>query len=297
MILDSYFGSRYEDLPGDRWDLAVTGDAVDDRGLAAAQFARSSASTSISASYDPQTLEIEVNKKRIQAEAASTLPALTSATSILLEATTLGFVEVFLFLRAALEHNIERLGLLYVEPAQYRSRERSHVLTRRDFELTDEVDDFSGIPGAAFIVRPEETRAVFLLGFEGQRLDQALEQIDLKARLSNVVFGVPAFIPGWEMDAFANNVKILKERRIESVLFAAANDPSSAYRALKKVHSSCSLAERLLIAPVGTKPHGVGAALFAARHPDVGLVYDHPKRSTGRSTQTGTWHLHIQEKR
>jgi hypothetical protein len=50
------------------------------------------------------------------------------------------------------------------------------------------------------------TKTVFLLGYEGQRLAQALEQTDIRPSNCSVVFGVPAFQPGWEMDAYANNV-------------------------------------------------------------------------------------------
>jgi hypothetical protein len=47
----------------------------------------------------------------------------------------------------------------------------------------------------------------------------------------------------------------------------------------------------MYIAPIGTKPHGIGAALFAATHEDVGILYDHPRRREGRSSKVGKWHL------
>jgi hypothetical protein len=45
------------------------------------------------------------------------------------------------------------------------------------------------------------------------------------------------------------------------------------------------------VAPIGTKPHAIAAALFAGWHDDVGLLYDHPKPRSGRSTRLGKIHL------
>jgi hypothetical protein len=41
----------------------------------------------------------------------------------------------------------------------------------------------------------------------------------------------------------------------------------------------------LQIAPIGTKPHALGAVLFCLSRPrSVELVYDHPIRKLGRTT-------------
>lgn len=160
--------------------------------------------------------------------------------------------------------------------------------------MSDIVEQFSGIPGNAILLRDDvPAKAVFLLGYEGQRLEQALEQTDLRPSNCSVVFGVPAFRPGWEMDAYANNVRVIRERQLSrNILFAAAQNPAAAYAAIDRVYASCAPHERLVIVPIGTKPHGVGTALFACDHPDVGVLYDHPKRKQKRSEEVGTWHLY-----
>jgi len=45
---------------------------------------------------------------------------------------------------------------------------------------------------------------------------------------------------------------------------------------------------KIKLAPVGTKPHAIGAMLFAIKHPkDVELVYDNPKRKIVRTDGIG----------
>ena len=288
----SHFALSSEGLPQVRWDLAIVGSIVDDRGADAVEYARSRSRRTIELHYMPDTLAVELDGAEATIEQIRSV--VEEAEAVCLETTTLGFVESFLVLQATTPGNKTEVGMLYVEPHEYRSRERQHVLNRRSFDLTNEVRGFTGIPGATFMVRSElNTRAVFLLGYEGQRLDQLIEQVDLNPSLCCAVFGIPAFQAGWEMDAFANNVVVIKERGIRDIRYAGANDPSAAYEVLSRQLRACDSEDRLLIAPIGTKPHGLGAALFAAEHPEVALVYDHPDRSRGRSSLTGTWHLHF----
>ena len=57
------------------------------------------------------------------------------------------------------------------------------------------------------------------------------------------------------------------------------------------MYNSCGDEERLIILPIGTKPHGIGAALFACEYNDVGVVYDYPAKRQERSKSIGDWHL------
>lgn len=43
---------------------------------------------------------------------------------------------------------------------------------------------------------------------------------------------------------------------------------------------------------MGTKPHALGAALFATVFDDVELVYDHPIRKQNRSSGAGRCHVY-----
>jgi hypothetical protein len=134
-------------------------------------------------------------------------------------------------------------------------------------------------------------KVAIFVGFEGQRLHRFLEQTGLSPRSCEFVFGVPAFHPGWEMDAFANNFRVLKGEEMSGrTSFCGAQSPASAYNRLQQIYNSCN-GERLAVTPIGTKPHGIGAALFLCQHSDVGVVYDNPKRKKLRTDNVGTWHL------
>ena len=76
------------------------------------------------------------------------------------------------------------------------------------------------------------------------------------------------------MDAFANNVRVIRERDLRGgVMFCGAENPASAIKVLEDVYKGLQPGEKLLIAPIGTKPCGVGAAMFAVTHPDTGILY------------------------
>lgn len=290
-------------LKHDGWGTTIIGDSVDERGEAAIAFAKSVSGDAIPMRFIPSPeMVVEVGSSQCSPDAIDAYVASLSGTTILIEATTLGLVETFLLCKAAKGCGLRGISLLYTEPMNYRGPNSEpmnygrtnlrEVLRRRDFELSDEVESFSGIPGAALLLRPTDTRLVFLLGYEGQRLEQALEQTGIRPSQCCVVFGVPAFQPGWEMDSFANNVRVIRERSIDEIMYAAAHSPAGAYDVLDKAFKSRLTGERFLISPIGTKPHAIGAALFACEHEDVGLLYDHPVRSRGRSRDVAMWHLY-----
>ena len=211
---------------------------------------------------------------------------------IALETTTLGFVEVLLCAHAALGQTAV-LDCLYVEPGDYRCSRDSHLLAKRDFELSGEIVGFRGIPGTARMLSDRRSqRYIFFAGYEGARFRRAFTDLEmLKGHSSNVIFGVPAFQPGWEMDSFANNVPVMRDEQVTSVYFCGADNPRAAVEILCTTYAGLQEGETLFVAPIGTKPHGVATALFSAEHPDVGILYDHPSRTRARSTAVGQWHL------
>ena len=283
-------GAELNSLSVPGWDLAIVGNVVDDRGKASIAFCRDHAQSTIRALYDPDGIMVDVGQNRYSADDLEAFMESAHDSSILLEATTLGLVEIFLFCRAAKDVGVSAISLLYAEPKAY-SVNRSQVLHKRDFELSDEVADFTGVPGAVLLRELTRTRVVFLVGYEGQRLEQALEQTGASPSDCSIVFGVPAFQPGWEMDSFANNIKVIRDRRICELSYTGAQNPAGAYAVLEKLRASCDPGQRMLVSPIGTKPHGIGAALFACSHNDVGLLYDNPTRRQGRTSEVAMWHL------
>jgi hypothetical protein len=274
------------------WDIAVFGEELDERGLAARDFATKHSSHTAECGYNPDIFELQLDGKTYQADKAEEAFSQLGAGRILLEATTLGFAEVYLACRALRARGLAGVSLLYVEPLEY-SAPRGQLLRRRDFELSDEVPGYIPVPGATILLEDRKAqRGVFFLGYEERRLDRAMEDHPIVPSRTAVVFGVPAFQPGWEMDAFANNARVLRDRSISGgVHFCGAQNPLAAYEVLVQVSKEREKDEEMFVAPIGTKPHGIGAALFAAENPEVGILYDHPKRKRKRTSKVSSWHL------
>lgn len=279
------------------WGTCIHGSPLDDRGKAAVEFVHNHCARSISAEYVSDTFQLRLDSEIVDAEDAATALRGKVSGSVVLEATTLGFVEVFLCVRALRTLGVSNVSLIYVEPADYAGLRRSQLLHRREFDLSDEVPGFLPIPGATLVTTSHTMqRIVFFLGYEERRLEAAFEGQHAAPPESMVVFGVPAFTPGWEMNSFANNIRVIKGSNIGGgVLFCGAENPAAAYELLEEAYDSLASEERLVVGPIGTKPNGIGAALFAGIRDDVGILYDHPKRSSKRSKALSRWHLYTAE--
>jgi len=292
MTIAMQSGADSGEITGVRWDHIIHGDAIDARGTAAIQFAQNNGPTSHHFKYTPSAFQLIVDGNSYSTEEPELAFASLKDSSILIEATTLGFVEILLCCRGLRDIGIRSLWILYTEPENYYRPQRSHLVHRRDFELSDEVQEFTGVPGNTILLTADrQVKTVALLGYEGQRLARFLEQTGISPGSCSMIFGVPAFHPGWEMDAFVNNFRVIKGRDMAGrVYFCGAHNVLSAYDNLRRIYNSCTT-ERLLIAPIGTKPHGIGAALFLCQHSNAGVVYDNPKRKKDRTDKTGAWHL------
>lgn len=293
-------GENLGEMTLGRWDVGIVGRQIDERGKAAVGFITQHTDRVIFVDYASKEFTISIDGTVINAEEIDSYLQSVKGKTIVMESTTLGFVEIFLCSKALYDLGFPEVSFLYVEPESYTLRmrksstRRSLILHKRDFGLSDDVPGYRAIPGATLLMNDRlPQRSIFFLGYEERRLDRALEDNQiLKPDSCSVAFGVPAFRPGWEMDAFANNIRIIKERNLTGgVYFCGAENPASAFQVLETIYGELRERERLFIAPIGTKPNGVGVALFAATHPTVGILYDHPKRRIDRSEKVSRWHL------
>ena len=282
-------------LTANDWDLTIVGKPIDDRGNAAVDFLNDHTKQTVELRYQADDLRITIDGTTTDVSQLEEFLIIHKKKRILLESTTLGFAELFLCCRAAYQLGIKEYSFLYVEPADYSRPRKSHVLHKRDFKLSGTVGGFAAIPGGAMIIDDRSPpTAVFFLGYEERRLDRAMDEFSFRPDKCSVVFGVPAFQPGWEMDAFDNNIRVIESRNIRGTLhFCGAENPRGAYEVIAEVHQTLATDDRLVLGPIGTKPHGIGVAMYAAKHPEVGILYDHPERHPGRSTDTFNWHLYV----
>ena len=188
-------------------------------------------------------------------------------------------------LRSLLAKRVETCAV-YTEPKEY-----AYSLTPTEgeiFDLSERIRGLKPIPGFASLQAPiDDFLFVPCLGFEGARLAYLLEQ--LQPNGSNVIpiIGLPGFRPEYPFIAYwANKPALLSTKAWRHVHFARANCPFSLYYALSKI-SKAHPKKPLRVAPIGTKPHALGAFLFllTANDPDhnVEIVYDHPIRKAKRT--------------
>lgn len=276
------------------WDMSFCGSSVDDRGREAIYFAESVSTAIFRIAYDAESLSLNVNGDQLQVDGLADLFHDRGAKSVCIEATTLGFAEMLLAVRASRDAGIERIRFVYAEPGEYAKADEEGSSRARQFGLSKKVVGYQAIPGAAVILEESERQhAVFFLGYEGERLDRAFEELNLVPETCGVVFGVPAYRPGWEMDAFANNARVIKDRKLGGgVDFCAANSPYATIQLLEEKMRLCRRPSQLIVAPIGTKPHGIGIAIFADLHRELGILFDHPTRREGRSRKVHRWHWH-----
>ena len=186
-------------------------------------------------------------------------------------------------LRAGLTHT-ESLCVVYAEPAEYRFH--PSPTPGQIFDLSERINGVAPIPGFASLTDERDQESfVFVptLGFEGTRLAHMIEQVQPGDMVIPIV-GVPGFRPEYPFYTFHGNQLPFHDTAIwKKVRFASANCPFSLYYTLEEIRDVHD-GDRLKIAPIGTKPHALGAILFAITNEDtVELVYDHPIRKPTRT--------------
>jgi len=185
-------------------------------------------------------------------------------------------------LRAALVARFDVLAV-YVEPNRY--ARSSAPVEGQIYDLSMRIAGIAPMPGFTWIsTTVSDFVFVPLLGFEGTRLRHVIEQVQPGAGRIVPVIGAPGFKPWYVFETYAGNRTALEEEDAwEAAEYASASCPFSCYYLLQDIarrHPSSALK----VAMIGTKPHALGAVLFAITNPEkIELVYDHPIRKPGRT--------------
>lgn len=272
------------ELPDDM--VLLHGEQLDERGKSACDCAPESARVMLG--YGVEDMSLTVGTETKSSDLAMELLSGFDRDKVVLEATTLGFAELFCATNALLASGATSVNMIYVEPAQYqRARPGGD-----QFELSEPTRGYAPIPNAIVDLTSDEIEAgVFFLGFEPERLDRALEEHQMIASKDvKLVFGIPAFHPGWELDAIVPHLPALDQHGLQ-LDYCSANDPEAAFECLERTKAALSEGKRMFVAPIGPKPCGIASAIFASVYPDrVGLLFDHPRRKKKRSSGTDLWH-------
>lgn len=234
-------------------------------------------SDSISVSVRGQALEVSLFDANEVRAVLDSLPQ-----PVYLDITSLAHNSWAPIVKTALQSAIE-LIVLYVEPGQYR---RDGDSSDMFIDLSERIDGVRPVPGFVSLAPKVEDRGFFvpMIGFEGARFAHLIEDLDPIPEVTFPVIGVPGFRPEYSFYTYSGNRDSLARNYIHNrVQYAKANCPFSAFHVLEDVHNWAEYSH-LRIAPIGTKPHALGAVLFAiSRGSSVELIYDHPVKANKRT--------------
>lgn len=194
-------------------------------------------------------------------------------------------------LRLAVEANY-KIRCIYSEPEAY--KETPNPRPSEFFDLSSKIRGVAPIPTFSKLSKPRELSPVFvpLLGFEGTRFKHVMETLQPEGQNIFPVIGVPGFKLEFPFHTYRGNADALSsDRAWENVLLADASCPFSLYETLASIKVSHPK-KYMQVSPIGTKPHALGAALFAIFNSETELVYDHPIRKKKRSRGYGKCHVY-----
>jgi hypothetical protein len=128
-----------------------------------------------------------------------------------------------------------------------------------------------------------------MLGFEQARFSYMMENVQPDGRRVYPIIGLPGFRIEYPFNAYLSNQDMLLESQAwRNVRFATANCPFSAFYVLRDIQAAHA-GGYLKVAPIGTKPHGLGAVLYSIlNRKSVEIVYDHPLRQANRTSGSGS---------
>lgn len=193
---------------------------------------------------------------------------------------------------AALLNNAVReyddVRIIYAEPESYVIKQFQSEGVFND--LAEQIEGIEPLPGFANIIPDDDlnVKLVAFLGFEGGRFTHLIENVQTPYDNIIPVIGTPGYRMEYPFVAYWGNRRALKESDSWSnVRYVTANSMVEVCMLLNKLLNE-SPKTKIKIAPIGTKPHAIGAMLFAIKHPkEVEIVYDNPKRKIKRTNGVG----------
>ena len=242
---------------------------------------------------DNQEINISINSvnERISLRSRNDSNKLTNALEgkpVYLDMTSLTHSTWAWVVKALLLREKGDTYVLYSEPLEYKFHD--NPVDGQIFDLSNKITGIAPIPGFLKLGTYTSNNFIFmpLLGFEGTRLSHIIEDVQPVPDQTFPVFGVPGFRYDFPFHSYQGNKNVLERDGIwRNMRYEQANCPASIYvLGLELLRENPE--KTLRIAPIGTKPHALGAVLLKLIYPDrVDLIYDHPirqkKRTNGRS--------------
>ena len=94
-----------------------------------------------------------------------------------------------------------------------------------------------------------------LCGYEAERVSRAFDEIDLQGQNCQLVFGVPPYVIGWDMNSYISHLSVIDSNNISTEFYyCGASNPLSVYQRIEKIYRGLDEEQKLFILPFGTKP-------------------------------------------
>jgi len=183
--------------------------------------------------------------------------------------------------------------VMYAEPDKYTLHPTPASETM--FDLSVSFDGLAPLPGFLQLTEPaDDSKCLFvaLLGFEGNRPKRLIYQIEPEPVVIPVV-GVPGFKMEFPAYTITCNRSLFSEFHAHAnIHFVRASCPFDTYETLTEIKANYP-DYYMYLAPVGTKPHSLGAILYAIKHSEeTEIMFDHPVRKAGRTEGIGIIHIY-----
>lgn len=275
-----------------RFDVGFTSSTYDDRGLCSKNIVNANCDILFEVQYDFETYSLKVNNDIIKLNELSSHFNNHNAQRIIFDSTNLSFAEIIILLNIYIKtFSVGFIEFIYVEPDEYSSR-KPGPLSTHSFDLSDKIHDTAAIPPFYYEVGMDDrAHLMAFLGFESDRLARALNPDEgANHNTLSVAFGVPPFKTEWEVHSMMQNVQTLSQYSPQDCYFIPANNPRTAYHIIEHVNQSLDEDERLILAPLGTKPEAIGVALYTVLNERIGVLFDFPQKRQKRTKGIGPIH-------
>lgn len=172
----------------------------------------------------------------------------------------------------------------YTKPIDYQRKPLSEGISEERFFLSDKFSGIKPLPGFLRSNRLEKEKVLVLfLGYEGSRSLNTYNTVEPSHEGIIPVIGLPGYRAGWHNYTFECNLPLIIETNsIDYVRYITADSPFEAYSLLCLLKKE-NIDKHLMIAPIGTKAHALGTALYAIKNSDCSIIFDHPVKTKNRS--------------
>lgn len=195
--------------------------------------------------------------------------------NVLLDMSSMDHVLIMFLTKQLLTQVVPRIFFAaYIRPEKY-SKQYGDI----EFSLSSKVMAVEAVSGFAKREGSKQVLCSFL-GFEGIRLKGVLESIHNVDKFIPVV-AFPSGSPQWYNTTMWNIMDTLQSECNESSVLKCYSE--SVFDAIELLRDNIASDEKVVLAPLGTRPHSMACAIFACEHPHTRIVYDYVVENNHRA--------------